>query len=83
MKKELLLSIISLLLFLATYSQPLVTISGIITDKNSKTTLPYVNVVLKTEKESAFISGTVTNESGRFSLSKIKFVTGKITKKLL
>ena len=72
MKKELSLSIISLLLILATYSQPLVTISGIITDKYSKTTLPYVNVVIKTEKDSAFISGTVTNENGRFSLSKIK-----------
>jgi hypothetical protein len=72
MKKESLLFIIFLLLFFATYSQPLVTISGIITDKNSKTTLPYVNVVIKTEKDGAFISGTVTNESGRFSLSKIK-----------
>jgi hypothetical protein len=27
---------------------------------------------LKTEKDSSFVSGTVTNEEGRFTLSKIK-----------
>ena len=49
-----------------------VTISGVIKNKSDKTQLPFVNVVLKTEKDSAFVGGTVTNEEGRFSLSKIK-----------
>ena len=53
-------------------AQTSVTVSGIIKDKNTKIVLPFVNVVLKTEKDSTFVSGTVTNEEGRFSLSKIK-----------
>lgn len=53
-------------------AQTSVTISGLVKDKNSKAALPFVNVVLKTEKDSSFVSGTVTNEEGRFSLSKIK-----------
>ena len=48
-----------------------VTISGIIKDKVNKTTLSYVNVVLKTEKDSAFVTGTVSNEEGRFTLSNV------------
>ncbi len=48
------------------------TVSGIIKDKNSKVKLPFVNVVLKAEKDSTFVSGTVTNEEGRFSLAKMK-----------
>ena len=53
-------------------AQTNVTFSGIVKDKNSKAVLPFVNVVLKTEKDSTFVSGTVTNEEGRFTLSKIK-----------
>ena len=49
-----------------------VTISGIIKGKVDNIALPYVNVILKTEKDNAFVSGTVTNEEGRFSLSKLK-----------
>lgn len=49
-----------------------VTISGLIKDKANKTALSYVNVVLKTEKDSAFVSGTVSNEEGRFTLSNVK-----------
>lgn len=66
----------SLFLFLSFFSfsnaQTSVTVSGIIKDKNSKAVLPFVNVLLKTEKDSTFVSGTVTNEEGRFSLSKVK-----------
>jgi hypothetical protein len=53
-------------------AQTLVTISGNVKIKASKNGLPFVNVVLKTEKDSAFVSGTVTNEIGRFSLANIK-----------
>jgi len=49
-----------------------VTISGLLKDKADKSTLSYVNVVLKTEKDSAFVTGTVSDEEGRFKLSNIK-----------
>jgi outer membrane receptor protein involved in Fe transport len=64
--------ILQCLLFSMANAQSGVTISGIVKDKNTKTILPFVNVVLKKEKDSTFISGAVTNEEGRFSLSKIK-----------
>ena len=58
-------------------AQNSVTISGMVKDKNTKEILPFVNVVLKTEKSNNFIGGTITNEEGRWSLSKIK--TGNYT----
>ncbi len=70
--KYLLILILQLLIFSISNAQTSVTVSGIIKDKNSKAILPFANVVLKTEKDSTFVSGTVTSEEGRFSLSKIK-----------
>ena len=61
-----------LLIFSITSAQTGVTLSGFINDKNTKSVLPFVNVVLKTEKDSSFVSGTITNEEGQFSLTKIK-----------
>jgi outer membrane receptor protein involved in Fe transport len=49
-----------------------VTLSGVIKDKSSKTILPYVQVVLKTATDSAFVMGTISNEDGRFLLTNIK-----------
>lgn len=49
-----------------------VTVSGLVKSKAGKTVLPYVNVVLKQGDSKAFVTGTVTNEEGRFSLSNIK-----------
>ncbi len=49
-----------------------VTISGLIINKVDKTAMPFVNIILKTEKDSAFVTGTVSNEEGRFTLSNIK-----------
>ncbi|MGE6219991.1 TonB-dependent receptor domain-containing protein [Nubsella zeaxanthinifaciens] len=49
-----------------------VTISGIVKNKADKSAVPYVNVVVKTEKDSAFVAGTVTNDEGRFSIANIK-----------
>lgn len=49
-----------------------VTVSGMIKGKADKTALPFVNIVLKTEKDSAFVTGTVSNEEGRFTLINIK-----------
>lgn len=69
--KYLLTLILQLLIFTISNAQTGVTVSGIIKDKNSKAVLPFVNVVLKTEKDSSFVIGTVTNEEGRFSISKV------------
>ncbi len=70
-----LISIVILVTFLTSYSfgqNKGVNISGLIKDKADKSALSYVNVVLKTEKDSAFVTGTVSNEEGRFTLSNIK-----------
>lgn len=49
-----------------------VTVSGIVKNKADKSAIPYVNVVVKNEKDSAFVAGTVTNDEGRFSIAGIK-----------
>ncbi len=73
MREKIILSLIlQLILFSVSSAQTNVTISGMIKDKKSKESLPFVNVVLKTKKDSSFVVGTVTNDEGRFSLSKIK-----------
>lgn len=71
-KKVLYFLILELSFFSISNAQTSVTVSGLIKDKNTKSVLSFVNVVLKTEKDSSFVSGTVTNEEGRFSLSKVK-----------
>ena len=67
--------IFSLLLQSVLVSQaqsPAVTLSGVVKGKADKAALPFVNIVLKTGRDSAFITGTVSNEKGRFTLSNIK-----------
>jgi len=49
-----------------------VTLSGIVKEKSTNTPMPYVTVVLKTEKDSALVLGTITNEEGRFTINTIK-----------
>lgn len=72
-KRKVLLSL-SLFISISTlvHGQGNVTISGTIKDKKSKSVLPFVSIVLKTEKENAFVAGTVSNEEGRFSISGVK-----------
>lgn len=48
-----------------------VTVSGKATN-NDKAALPYASIILKKEKDSAFVAGTITNEEGRFSITGIK-----------
>lgn len=48
-----------------------VTVSGIVINKN-KSAVPYTNIILKNAKDNAFVSGTITNEEGRFSLAEVK-----------
>ena len=71
-KKYFLTLILQFIIFSISNAQTSVTVSGIIKAKTSKTILPFVNVILKTVKDSVFVSGTVTNEEGRFYLSKVK-----------
>ncbi|MFZ1585307.1 MAG: carboxypeptidase-like regulatory domain-containing protein, partial [Saprospiraceae bacterium] len=55
-----------------TFAQnPSTIISGIIKDAADNNFLPYVNVILKSAKDSLFISGTVSNVEGRFSIANI------------
>ncbi|MDR0801899.1 outer membrane beta-barrel family protein [Fluviicola sp.] len=49
-----------------------VTISGMVKNKADKTALPFVQVILKQERDSSFVSGTITDEEGRFSLAPVK-----------
>lgn len=48
-----------------------VTVSGQIKEQKTDSPVPYANVVLKTEKDGTFVMGTVTNEEGRFALTKV------------
>jgi outer membrane receptor protein involved in Fe transport len=48
-----------------------VTVSGKVTNTD-KAALPYASIILKKEKDSAFVAGTITNEEGRFSITGIK-----------
>ena len=57
---------------LCSYAQTVsVTISGSTENQADKSKLPFVNLVVKKEKDSAFVTGTVSNEEGRFSLANI------------
>ena len=67
--------ILALIMFTISMSQAqttAVTLSGLIKGKVDKNALPFVNIVLKSEKDSAFVTGTVSNEEGRFTLVNIK-----------
>ncbi len=63
--------IIILISAISASGQVKVTVSGVIKDKKTQTGLPYVNVMLKTVSDSSFVSGTVTNEEGRYTLNNI------------
>ena len=69
---KLFITLILILLVLVTSAQTSVTISGIVKEKTKKTSIPFANIILVTEKDSVFVSGTVSDENGRFSLSNIK-----------
>jgi outer membrane receptor protein involved in Fe transport len=62
-----------LLLFpFSIYAQnPTITISGMVKDEK-KTPVPFANIALKKQTDNSFISGTISNEEGRYTLSEIK-----------
>lgn len=72
MKVSLIFSVLICTVFMSLAQTSSITISGLIKGKADKSALPFVNIVLKTEKDSAFVTGTVTNEEGRFTLTSIK-----------
>lgn len=48
-----------------------ITLTGTIKDKADKSALAYVNVVLKNEADSVFVSGAITGEDGRFTIAGV------------
>lgn len=54
------------------FSQTVVTISGTVKNKTQKNVLPYVNILMKTAEDTTFVTGTITNEEGRFSISNVR-----------
>ncbi len=53
-------------------AQSKVTLSGIVKESKSGNGLPFVNIVLKNSADSSFVTGTISNETGRFSFADIK-----------
>ncbi|MCB9232159.1 MAG: TonB-dependent receptor [Bacteroidia bacterium] len=70
MRTCILLCLLVLIFGLSSFAQ--VTISGTVIEKSTQSPLEYATVVLKTEKDSAFVQGTVTNTEGRYSLPNVK-----------
>ncbi|MES2477983.1 MAG: TonB-dependent receptor [Bacteroidota bacterium] len=67
--------IIAILLCIAQYTfaqTKTATVSGLVKEQKTLAVFPYANVILKTEKDSSFIMGTVTDDDGRFSLANVK-----------
>ncbi len=72
-KIRLILFVVTILCSSMAYAQVAgITISGLIKNKTNKLALSYANVLVKTEIDTVFVGGTITNEEGRFSLAGIK-----------
>lgn len=70
--KYLYLTMLMVVVGMCSYAQNSgVTISGQVLGQRDDQPVSYANVVLKTEKDSSFVSGTVTGEEGRFTLTEI------------
>ena len=73
MRKKI-ITIFTLIIFtvLSSYAQSsAVSLSGLVQNKTNKAPLSFVNIILKKAKDSAFVTGTVSNEEGRFTLPNI------------
>lgn len=71
-KNVLLVTMLLLLVANLSAQNKSVTVSGNTKDKTTKLALPFVNVSLKTSNDNKLITGTITDEEGRFSLANIK-----------
>lgn len=68
------ISLLLLLVFASTYlyaQNGNITVSGQLMASKSNEPVSYANVLLKAEKDSSFVMGTLTGEDGRFSLTKV------------
>ena len=48
-----------------------VTLSGLVQDKTSGLPVEYANIIIKSEKDNTVISGTISAEDGRFSITNL------------
>lgn len=71
-RKLIILSCILLLTFVSFAQVSSVTLSGSVKDKNDQSALPFVNIILKAEQDSSFVTGTVSGDDGLFTLTDIK-----------
>lgn len=62
--------IICILTTVTALSQETITIAGQVIDKNTKESLPFVTVSIKEYTSQEILGGTVTNESGRFTIEQ-------------
>jgi outer membrane receptor protein involved in Fe transport len=65
-----LITLFFILSFASVFAQK-VTLSGIVKDAKTKQSLPYINVQLKTFTNDKFVTGTVTNLDGLFSIDNL------------
>ena len=72
MKNLFLLSLILLCFFQANAQSVKVTLSGTVADVRENKPMPFVNIALKKQADSSFVSGTITSDKGLFSLTDIK-----------
>lgn len=49
-----------------------ITVSGTVKDSTTKANLPYVNIQLKNVADASFVTGTVSNDAGLFTLTNVK-----------
>ncbi|WP_316812217.1 TonB-dependent receptor domain-containing protein [Pedobacter heparinus] len=71
MYKFLFLLILTVPIFTHAQTNSSVTISGVVKD-TKKVPLPYTNVVFKAAKDSAFVTGTISGNDGRFTFTNVK-----------
>src|SRR5690349_17547960 len=60
-----------LLISISVSAQQKATISGSVKEATNKQPLPFVNIVVLTNADSAFVSGTISLENGTFRLESI------------
>ncbi len=56
---------------IAAFAQNKGTLSGMVKNHKTKSSLAYVSIILKQTHNGKFVAGTITNESGLFSLANL------------
>ncbi len=56
---------------IAAFAQNKATLSGMVKNHKTKSSLAYVSIILKQTHNGKFVAGTITNESGLFSLANL------------